>query len=154
MALTTCPECSGAVSDRDTRCPHCFLPLDPDASHVKPSQGEKQTVAPSVPSKRSQIGRIWKRVGLLLVPAAFLFTVASFFLGAGAFAAVAGRLLGMSLFLGFGMYATGNGLIWLDSEQTLDRVLGVLALVIGPVAILWAVLAIAVSVFAPQVGVS
>ncbi|MFR2832301.1 MAG: zinc ribbon domain-containing protein, partial [Finegoldia magna] len=27
MALTTCPECAGKVSDRAAACPHCGYPI-------------------------------------------------------------------------------------------------------------------------------
>lgn len=39
MALTTCPECSGKVSDKAYSCPHCGFPLRDGISRTP--QGKK-----------------------------------------------------------------------------------------------------------------
>lgn len=49
MALITCPECSGKVSDKAYSCPHCGFPMQgkamPEAPrHEKPPENGVQTV--------------------------------------------------------------------------------------------------------------
>ena len=46
MSLTTCPECSGTVSDRAYSCPHCGYPLqgkEMPAVPKKPLESDVQT---------------------------------------------------------------------------------------------------------------
>lgn len=33
MALITCPECAGSISDKATACPHCGFPVNPQPSN-------------------------------------------------------------------------------------------------------------------------
>lgn len=42
MALTSCPECSGKVSDKALMCPHCGFPLKQGNSTRKPKRGRKR----------------------------------------------------------------------------------------------------------------
>lgn len=44
MALTTCPECSGKVSDRVYSCPHCSFPMrDGISDGISPPVAKKRT---------------------------------------------------------------------------------------------------------------
>jgi len=168
MALTACSECSGTVSDRATTCPHCGFPLEPETMSASSSPEAKETERPSLPDSRHpaendrgpeqralhpapqhespRIARTLKRIGLFLALVALSLVLASFVLiGVGgpvarALIDVASRLFPASLLLGFGAYATGKGLIWLSSVKAWERVLGVLALGVGLLATLWAIL--------------
>lgn len=83
MALITCPECHGQVSDKAAACPHCGYPLPPyqtDSAKIEPcvpitpAEAEpapyKRTVPPA---KKQKTGVIVAAVLLVLLSVVFVF---------------------------------------------------------------------------------
>jgi len=58
MALITCSECGGKMSDRATECPHCGCPIEIAKCDEVKDEAVSSSLTPQVPQKRTMKWKI------------------------------------------------------------------------------------------------
>lgn len=96
MALVTCSECTGKVSDQASACPHCGAPVKVDDSVAKHVNIEST----SRPISTTREGGKYEALGFLAIVVGMFFAIAS----DGAWGTVGGILM----FAGFGSFLVGR----------------------------------------------
>ena len=76
MALTTCKECGGKMSDHATECPHCGCPREFQGEiHTADNSSTKKTLSEqSQPTPKKPRKALWISIVAILVVACLLYT--------------------------------------------------------------------------------